>query len=78
MFNSKKILSVAVDISQLLCNNQCTYDETEEILQLLQSEIKHQRENYEYDTAKDFFNGDKTNCANDIIIKSLRHIDGFC
>lgn len=76
--NNKKWLSVAIDISQLLYNNQCTFDETEKILQFLQSEFKQQRENYEYDTVDDFISRNKSRYANDIIIQPLHHLNGFC
>ena len=78
MCNNKKMLSIAIDISQMLFNNQCSYDEAEEILQLMQHEIKQQRENYEYATIEDYINGVKTNFANDVVICPLHHLDGFC
>ena len=78
MFENKKILSVAIDISQFLFDRQWTYDEVEGILSLLQAEFKQRRENYEYDTFEDWKHNHKTAYANDIVIKPLKHIDEFC
>ena len=69
--NNKKCLSTAIDVSQLLYNNQCTYDEAEKVLDLLQAEFKQQRENYEYDSVSDLMNCKKSRYADDITIQPL-------
>ncbi len=75
--NTKK-LYLTVEISQLLHKYQCTYSEADEILQLITSEIKQQRDDREYDTINDYINGHKTNYASDKIIQPLNHIEPYC
>lgn len=73
-----KVLYLTVEISQLLRNNQCTYAETERILDILTDEFKQQREELEYDTLKDYFTGHKTCHADTQVVQSLNHVDGIC
>lgn len=73
---SKK-LYLAVEISQLLYKYNCTYNETDEILQLITDEIKQQRENKEYDTVYDYFKKMKTCCVDHEIITPLKHIEPY-
>lgn len=75
--NNKKILSTAIDISQLLFNKQCTYFETEEVLALIQDELRLQRENIEYDSIHNLRKGNKINCADNEIIRPLKHVNLF-
>lgn len=73
-----KVLYLTIEISQMLRNNQCTYAETERILELLNDEFKQQRENLEYETLDDYIAGYKTNHVDNKVIQSLNHVDGFC
>ena len=66
---------LAVEITQLLYKNECTYNETDEILQLVTDEIKQQREDKEYNTVDDFLKGIKTCCADHKVIEPLNHIN---
>lgn len=75
--NNKKILSTAIDISQLLFNNQCTYFETEKVIALIQDELRLQRENIEYDSIDNLRKGNKINCADNEIIRPLKHVNLF-
>ena len=75
--NNKKILSTAIDISQLLFNNQCTYFETEEVIALIQDELRLQRENIEYDSIHNLRKRNKTNCADNEVIRPLKHVNLF-
>lgn len=74
---SKK-LYVTVEISQLLYKYQCTYNEAEEILQLVTDEIKQQRDNLEYDTIDDYLYGYKTNFVDGNVIQPLNHVEPYC
>ncbi len=73
-----KRLYLTVEIIQLLHKHACTYAESEDILSIVQDELKQQREQYEYDTVDDFINGYKNRNADDVIIKPLNHVEGFC
>lgn len=75
--NSKKLYLI-VEISQLLYKYDCTFNEAEEILSLITGEIKQQRENKEYATVSDYYNGNKTKCADNDIIQPLNHIEPYC
>lgn len=66
-----KILYLTVEISQLLRNNQCTYSETERILDILTSEFKQQHEDLEYETLDDYFAGHKTCHVDNQVVQSL-------
>lgn len=72
--NSKK-LYLAVEISQLLYKYECTYNEADEILQLIINEIKQQREDKEYNTIDDFLNSVKNCCADHEVIEPLKHVE---
>lgn len=73
-----KILYLSVEISQMLKNHECTYSEVEEILALLTDEFKEQRNELEYATCDDYFNGNKTSYVDNDVIMALNHVDGFC
>ncbi len=73
-----KILYLSVEISQMLKNQKCTYSEVEQILALLIDEFKEQRNELEYATYDDYFNGQKTNHVDNYPIQALNHVDGFC
>lgn len=75
--NTKK-LYLAIEISQLLHKYECTYNEADEILELITSEIKQQREDFEYDTLDDYINGNKTRCVDNEVIQPLNHVEPYC
>ena len=75
--NSKKLYLV-VEISRLLNKYNCTFNEAEEILSLITDEIKQQRENKEYATVSDYYNGNKTRCVDDEIIQRMNHVEPYC
>ena len=54
MNTNYKILSTVVDITQLLHENNCTYNESYKILQMVTNELKQQQENIEYPTVDDY------------------------
>lgn len=69
---------LAIEISQLLYKFSCTYDECDEIIQLVLDEVKQQREDFEYNTVNDYISGYKSRNAGDIIIKPLNHVSPYC
>lgn len=75
--NYKKCLSVTIAITQLLAKNQSNYNETDYVIKTLQDWIEQARENNEYDTAKDWANGTKTNHVDEIVIKPLNCIEDY-
>lgn len=75
--NNNKILSTTISITQLLKNNNCTYNETEIIIKTLQDWIKQSRENNEYNNVSDYVNKHKSKCVDDIVIKPLNHVEGY-
>lgn len=78
MNTNYKILSTVVDITQLLHKNNCTYNESYKILQMVINELKQQQENIEYPTVDDYLSNHKTHNANNQVIAALNHIDGYC
>lgn len=78
MNTNYKILSTVVDITQLLNENNCTYNESYKILQMVTNELKQQQENIEYPTVDDYLSNHKTHNANNQVIAALNHIDGYC
>lgn len=75
--NTKK-LYLTVEISQLLHKYQCTYNEADGVLQLIEAEIRQQRDDLEYDTVNDYINGHKTNYTGDKIVQPLNHFEPYC
>lgn len=78
MQTNYKVLSTAIDITQLLQQNNCTYNEATKILNLVTAELKQQQENLEYATFDDYFLGTKTADANDKVVTALNHVDEYC
>lgn len=78
MQTNYKVLSTAIDITQLLQQNNCTYNEATKILNLVTAELKQQQENLEYATFDDYFAGTKTADANDKVVTALNHVDEYC
>lgn len=78
MQTNYKVLSTAVDITQLLQQNNCTYNDAEKILNLVVAELKQQRENLEYDTFDDYFSRTKTIDVSNKVITALNHVDEYC
>lgn len=67
-YAESKELYMMIEINNLLRAHKCTYDECEDILDLVVSGIRQERECLEYETVKDYFAGHKTHdCSNDII-----------
>lgn len=73
-----KILSTTVSITGLLAEKDCTYNEADKIIELLQSWIKQSRENAEYDTVADYIKDNKTNCVDNDVVKPLNHVEPYC
>ena len=63
---------------QVLHQYGCTYNNVETILAIVINTIKQQREEFEYNSIDDFINENKTNVADNDIVKPLNHIDGLC
>lgn len=78
MQTNYKVLSTAIDITQLLQQNNCTYNEATKILNLVTAELKQQQENLEYATFDDYFLGTKTADANNKVVTALNHVDEYC
>ena len=55
MQTNYKVLSTAIDITQLLQQNNCTYNEATKILNLVTAELKQQQESLEYATFDNYF-----------------------
>lgn len=72
-----KKLYLAIEISQLLANQKCTYSEAESILSLLTDEFKQQREELEYNTIDDYFNNQKSCDVSNWVVDSLNHVDEY-
>lgn len=73
-----KVLSTTVSITRLLAEKDCTYNETDKIIELLQSWIKQSREETEYDTVANYIKGNKTKCVDNNVIKPLNHVEPYC
>lgn len=73
-----KILYLIIEITQLLHQHNCTYNDTETILAILNDTIKQQREELEYRSIDDFIKGYKFHIADNDIIQPLNHVDGVC
>lgn len=78
MNTNYKILSTVVDITQLLHENNCTYDESYKILQMVTNELKQQQENIEYSTVDDYLDNNKIYNADNQVVTALNHVDGYC
>lgn len=75
--NTKK-LYLTVEISHLLHKYNCTYNEIDKIVELLQSWIKQSREENEYDTIDDYINGNKTRSVDNDIVQPMNHVEPYC
>ena len=73
-----KILSTTISITQLLANENCTYNEADKIIETLKDWIKQSRQDNEYDTVTDFINDNKTKCVDDDVVKPLNHVEPYC
>lgn len=62
---------VVILMSKILKKHGCTYMESEEILYLLISEFKAQKQELEYKTFQDFINNHKTFNADNVIVSAL-------
>ena len=73
-----KVLYTVVEMSQILYNSQCTYDESEKILTMLLNEMKQQRKELEYDEIDAYYSGVKSHDAGNSVITPLNHVNGYC
>lgn len=65
----QKSLFATINITRLLAEKQCTYSETENIIEALASWIKQSRKNNEYESIKDWvIDNKKTSVDNDIVV----------
>lgn len=71
--NTKK-LYVTVEISRLLYKYNCTFKEADDILDLINGEIKQQRENLEYNTFDDLMARRKNRYVDNDVIQPLNHV----
>lgn len=70
-----KILFIMIELSQILKQYKCTYNEAEQIISDLQFEIKRQREEKEYDSLTDYFAGIKTFDCNNEVVEGWEHFE---
>lgn len=73
-----KRLYLAIEITQLLHQHNCTYNDVETILTILNDTIKQQREELEYKSVDDFIKGDKFHIADNDIIQPMNHVEPYC
>lgn len=76
--NTSKKWWIVTEISQLLCRNNCTYSETDEIIKALNDFIKQQREESEYNTMDDFISSQKTKYIDHDVIQPMNHFEPYC
>lgn len=69
----KSNLYMAVEITQVLANNNCTIKDADEIIRLLQCELSSRRFNCECGNVEAIKEGKKAVCADDIVITPLDH-----
>lgn len=69
---------MVIEITKLLYQHHCTYNEAETILTMLSDTIKQQREELEYRSVDDFIKGNQSYIANNDVIEQLNHVDGLC
>ena len=72
-----KNLYLIVEITQLLHQNNCTYNDAEKILFILQDEFKQQRECFEYNDVDDYLHGKKTDDVSNKVVQQLNHVKGY-
>lgn len=73
-----KVLSTTISITRLLAETNCTYNEADTIIDLLQEWIKQSRENAEYDTVADCVKDNKTKCVDNEVVRPLNYVETFC
>lgn len=72
-----KITYNSIEITQLLHSAGCTYDEAEQILDLISREFAQQREELEYETVKNYLSGTKVKNAGDVVVQKLNHCEPY-
>lgn len=72
---NNKVLFMMIELSQILKQYNCTYNEAEQIISNVQFEIKRQREEKEYNELDDYFNGIKTHDCGNEVIEGWKHYD---
>lgn len=70
-----KVTNCVISITHLLARNQCTYNEAEQLIELLKTEIDYSRERREYATYADYFAGKKTACMDNVVIAPIGRVD---
>ena len=55
----------------MLNRSQCTYDEAEELLTDLLSHYRQLREQKEFNTVRDYINGDKSRNVGSVVVPSI-------
>lgn len=69
-----KTLSVLVSLTEVLADNECTYNQTDEIVELMRGWLKQSREDIEYDTVHDYMKQVKSRSADNLTIRPLNHV----
>lgn len=72
---SRHLTPIIVSITHLLARKNCTYDETDWIIEQLQHWIKDARERREYATCIDYHNNHKTASMDNVVITPIGHVD---
>lgn len=72
-----KNIRLVISITQLLAKYNCTFEETDKILSLIDSEIKMQRRNLEYKSIKNFMENNKVYNADDDYIVPLNFTEEY-
>lgn len=67
-------LQVTIEITQLLNESGCTYNEIDEFLLSLRQHYKEIREQKEYDTVHDFISGIKTRDIGSNVVDALHNV----
>lgn len=74
-YTSRHLNPIIISVTHLLARNKCTYDETDWILEQLQHWTKDGRKQKEYATYLDLQNGNKTSCADNVVITPMGFVD---
>lgn len=72
---SRHLTPIIVSITHLLARKNCTYDETDWIIEQLQHWIKDTREQREYATCIDHHNDKKTASMDNVVITPMGYVD---
>lgn len=75
MLYSKKVMSFVIDITQALNKGKFTLDEADAVVNLLSSQIKHNRDTFEISFIDHHLA--RTYDAGNEIVSALNHVDGY-